>query len=115
MAIKHGKNDIMLKHNFWVVYILQCFDNTLYTGITNDLQKRLIIHNRGKASKYTRTRLPVKLIYSESVDSKSSALKREYFIKQLSRKDKIKLMLNSYRYDPTGTKKVDQRMCQRII
>lgn len=76
------------------VYILLCSDNTLYTGYTNDLKKRVKTHNKGKGAKYTRTRLPVKLIYDESYETKSEALKREYYIKQLSRKRKLDLIFN---------------------
>jgi predicted GIY-YIG superfamily endonuclease len=61
----------------WLVYILCCSDGSLYTGITNDLPKRLKAHAAGKASKYTRSRLPVRLAYSEPQRSKSTALKRE--------------------------------------
>ncbi len=75
----------------WVVYILQCADNTLYTGITNNLEKRLKTHNAGKASRYTRARLPVEVIYFEAADDKSAALKREYEIKQLPRPEKLLL------------------------
>lgn len=77
------------------VYMLKCFDDTLYTGITDDLDKRLEVHNQGKGAKYTRGRLPVKLIYSETAENKSEALKREYQIKQLTRKKKEELILNN--------------------
>lgn len=73
-------------------YILKCSDNTLYTGFTNDIEKRLIIHNKGIGAKYTRGRLPVKLVYKEKFNTKSEALKREHFIKKLSRKKKIELI-----------------------
>jgi len=76
-------------------YLLKCKDNTFYCGYTNNLEKRIKTHNVGKASKYTRARLPVKLIYVEELSSKSSALKREYAIKQLSRKDKEELVKNN--------------------
>lgn len=72
----------------WSLYILQCSDNTLYTGITNDLFRRLTQHNNGTASRYTRSRLPVKLIYHEKCRGRSSALKKEYAVKQFSRKKK---------------------------
>jgi len=75
----------------YIVYILICSDNTLYTGITNNLERRLSQHNAGKASKYTRARLPVQLFYSFEVANKSEALKEEYRIKQLSREEKLKL------------------------
>lgn len=70
------------------VYLLKCKDNTFYCGYTNNLEKRIENHNLGKGSKYTRGRLPVKLIYVEEHSSKSSALKREYKIKQFSRREK---------------------------
>ena len=76
---------------YWV-YILQCGDGTLYTGSTNDLPARVAVHNKGKGAKYTRSRLPVTLVYSEPVADRSQALKREYAIKQLSRADKIALV-----------------------
>ncbi len=76
----------------WFVYILKCEDSTLYTGITNDKEKRLSQHNNGKASKYTRVRLPVEMVYSEASDTRSSASKREWQIKQLTRKQKLKLI-----------------------
>lgn len=73
------------------VYILQCSDRTLYTGITNDMEKRIKAHSSGKGAKYTRRRLPVKLLYKEEHPDKSAALKRELEIKRLSRKEKIEL------------------------
>ncbi len=75
-------------------YILKCSDNTYYTGWTNDLEKRLTAHNSGKGSKYTRLRLPVELVYHECFKTKQEAMKREYAIKQLSRKEKEKLITN---------------------
>jgi len=74
------------------VYLLKCNDNTLYCGYTNNLEKRILTHNNGKASKYTRGRLPVKLVYVEEHSTKSSALKKEYKIKQLSKYAKEKLV-----------------------
>ena len=75
----------------WTLYILRCGDGSLYTGITNDLAKRLEEHSLGKASRYTRSRLPVKLVYRERRRSRSSALKREYRIKQWPRAKKEEL------------------------
>jgi putative endonuclease len=75
--------------NHWVVYILRCADDTLYTGATNNIHKRLAAHNAGKGAKYTKGRLPAKLHDVFVCDSKSAALKLEYKIKQLSRKDKL--------------------------
>ncbi len=76
----------------WFVYILRCADGTLYTGITNNLERRVRQHNAGTASRYTRSRLPVTLIYQESQPHKSAALKRELEIKALSRKAKKQLI-----------------------
>ena len=76
----------------WLVYLLRCRDGSLYTGITNDLPKRLRVHAAGKASRYTRSRLPVSLAYTEPQTSKSRALKREAAIKKLSRRQKDHLI-----------------------
>lgn len=73
-------------------YILQCADGTLYTGWTNNLEKRLIAHRNGVGCKYTRSRLPVDLVYSEEFENKQDAQRREYAIKQLSRQEKEQLM-----------------------
>lgn len=78
--------------NKWVVYILECGDGSLYTGITTDLNKRLKKHNEGIASKYTRAKRPVSIVYTEEAVSVSSAKKREFEIKKLSRQDKLKLI-----------------------
>jgi len=75
----------------WVVYILLCSDDTLYTGISNRIEHRLDSHRSGAASKYTRARLPVKLVHKEQHPDRSSALKREAAIKRLSRSDKLRL------------------------
>ncbi len=74
----------------YYLYILLCNDNTLYTGITNNIEKRLEIHRLGKGSKYVRSRLPFKHIYTEELEDKSEALKREIVIKEMSREKKIK-------------------------
>jgi putative endonuclease len=76
----------------WLCYILCCADDTLYTGITNDLEKRLAAHNAGTASKYTRARGPVELVFVESCADKSAALKREMEIKSLVRAEKLALI-----------------------
>jgi predicted GIY-YIG superfamily endonuclease len=72
----------------WLLYVLTCRDGTLYTGITTDLVRRVQQHNNGSASRYTRSRLPVKLVFSVSCRNRSQALKKEYAMKQLSRKKK---------------------------
>ena len=76
----------------WQVYILQCSDGTLYTGCTDNTERRLLCHNSGKGAKYTRCRLPVKLIYTEDAADKSAALRREMAIKKLSRQEKLRLI-----------------------
>lgn len=73
-------------------YILKCADGTLYTGWTNDLDRRLAVHNAGKGGKYTRSRRPVSLIYYETYDTKGEAMRREWAIKQLSREEKLGLI-----------------------
>ena len=79
----------------WTVYILRCADDSLYTGITNNLERRINEHNdsssTSKGAKYTRARQPVKLAYSEAADNRASASRREYEIKQLTRKQKLTL------------------------
>jgi len=72
----------------WSLYILKCGDGTLYTGTTNDIKRRIEMHNRGVASKYTRSRLPVKIVHHEPCRSRVDALKKEYAIKQFSRTEK---------------------------
>ena len=71
-------------------YILKCKDDSLYTGWTNDLKKRITSHNAGKGAKYTKARRPVELVYYEEFQTREEAMKREYAIKQLSRKEKKK-------------------------
>lgn len=79
----------------YYVYLLRCADGTLYTGFTNDLARRLAAHNAGRGAKYTRGRRPVELVYWESFSNKSSALRREYAIKQLPRRQKLALIQSS--------------------
>ena len=76
------------------IYILRCADGTLYTGWTNDLEKRLAAHQSGKGGKYTRARLPVELVYSERFDTKREAMRREWEVKQLTREEKLRLINN---------------------
>lgn len=78
----------------YYVYILKCSDNTLYTGYTNNLKKRLDTHNNRKGAKYTRGRIPVTLVYSQEFASKIDAQRQERTIKKLSRKEKLKLIKN---------------------
>lgn len=84
----------MTQHTLWYVYYLRCNDNSLYTGITTDIQRRLYQHNNTKlGAKYTRARRPVKLVYSETAVDKSTASKREYQLRILTKKQKEKLVL----------------------
>lgn len=73
-------------------YIVECSDGTLYTGWTNNLEKRLEAHNAGKGAKYTKPRRPVKIVYKELFETKEEAMSREFAIKQLSRIEKLKLI-----------------------
>lgn len=81
--------------NNWHLYILLCKDNTLYTGITTNVEKRLEAHQMGRGAKYTRGRNPLKLVYQELCGSHSDALKRELAIKRLSREEK-QAMIQKY-------------------
>ena len=83
----------------WYVYILGCKDDTLYTGITTQVEKRLEAHRAGRGAKYTRGRAPLELVYRETCGSHSDALKRERQIKALSRREKQKLLETA---DDTG-------------
>jgi predicted GIY-YIG superfamily endonuclease len=76
----------------WFVYILRCADNTFYTGITKDIERRIAMHERGSGAKYTKGRGPYELVYQESHPTMGQALKREAAIKALSRAAKLKLI-----------------------
>ena len=76
----------------WYVYILRCGDGTLYTGISDDVARRLAAHRSGKGAKYTRGRGPLELVYQEQVPDKAAALRREAAIKRLKRAEKEKLI-----------------------
>ena len=73
-------------------YILECNDKSLYTGWTNHLEERINVHNKGKGAKYTKGKLPVKLVYFETFSTKEEAMRREYEIKHLSRSQKLELI-----------------------
>ena len=79
----------------WYLYILRCRDNTLYTGITTDVEKRLEVHRSGKGAKYTRGRGPLELVYKEECGDHSVALKREAEIKRLPREEKLKMIVKN--------------------
>lgn len=76
----------------YTLYILKCSDNSLYTGIANDLEARLEKHRQGKGSKYVRSRLPFELVYKQVVENRNEALKLEYRIKRLSRRQKLEFI-----------------------
>jgi putative endonuclease len=82
-----------MKKDNWTVYILECSDKTYYTGITNNLEQRIRVHNSGKGARYTTGRLPVKIIYQRNDLTESQARKEEIRIKKLKRQDKEKLTL----------------------
>ena len=73
-------------------YMVKCRDGTLYTGWTNNLEKRLTDHNAGKGAKYTKSRRPVELVYYVCDETKEEAMRREYAIKRMSRKEKLQLI-----------------------
>lgn len=81
-----------MEKNNHIVYILKCKDNTLYTGYTKNLKKRLQLHESGKGAKYTRGRAPFEVVFIERYPTKEQALQREYKIKQLTRQEKLKLI-----------------------
>ena len=82
----------------WVVYILKCADDTLYTGITNNLEARLAKHESGAGAKYTRSRGPYEVLFTENHESRSTATKREAEIKSLSRERKLQLVSSALRF-----------------
>jgi predicted GIY-YIG superfamily endonuclease len=92
MAKKDRKPKAKPSGEKWIVYIVQCADGSLYTGITKDVKRRCQQHNAGTASRYTRSRRPVKLIYQEAHPDQSSALKREAAIKAMTRKEKLAMI-----------------------
>ncbi len=83
----------------WYVYMLRCKDGTLYTGMTDDLYRRLATHNAGKGAKYTRGRGSVELVYHEEYKTKVEACRREYRIKRLTKQEKIKLISDGSKAD----------------
>ncbi len=80
------------KKERWILYILECKDKSFYTGITNNLERRLKAHEEGRASRFTRTRRPVKLLYQESCGSRTQALVRECAVKSFRKKKKEELI-----------------------
>ena len=78
----------------WVLYIIRCNDNSMYTGITTDLQRRLLSHLKGTGAKYTKRKGPFKVLYTEQHEDRSGASKREYQIKKLTHQKKLDFILN---------------------
>jgi putative endonuclease len=98
--------------NLWTVYMLRCSDGSLYTGITNDLARRVRQHGGGKAAAYTRSRRPVRLVFAESAADRSAALRREAALKRLSRAQKLAL-LTSRRLSPSSRRRGAPRSTAR--
>jgi predicted GIY-YIG superfamily endonuclease len=96
---KPNKKTETVKANAWLVYILRCSDDSLYTGVTTDVKRRSEQHNAGTASRYTRSRLPVRVEYQEPHATRSSASKRECAIKAMARLEKESLMRRSAQRD----------------
>lgn len=88
-------------------YMVECRDGSLYTGWTNHLEKRMKCHNEGKGAKYTKSRLPVRLVFYEIFSTKKEAMQREYAIKRLKRKDKLALI--------EGQSEEIRANCQKIV
>lgn len=86
----------------WYVYMLRCGDGSLYTGSTTDVQKRLAVHQSGKGAKYTRSRPPVELVYTELAADRSAAFRREAAIKKLTRAEKLKLTEKENEHETEG-------------
>ncbi len=93
LELMKSKRKHSSKKDPWFLYILKCCDGSFYTGITKDIERRFKVHNTGKAAKYTRSRLPVKLIYQEKCRNRTAALVRECAVKALPRKKKEELVL----------------------
>lgn len=95
----------MDKMNEHLFYVLECNDGSYYAGYTNDLEKRIRTHNEGKGAKYTRAKLPVRLIYQESYETKQEAMRAEYKFKQLARAAKEQYMREGQRNDEITEKR----------
>lgn len=96
----------------WAVYMLECAGGALYTGATNDMSRRLEMHQRGRGAAFTRSRLPVKLVYFQRVRDRSAALRREAAIKRLSRPEKLSLVrprVTSRRRSPSSRRRGSAR------
>ncbi|TYR78328.1 GIY-YIG nuclease family protein [Priestia megaterium] len=95
----------MENHNHYF-YVVECSDETYYAGYTNDLLRRISVHNSGKGAKYTRARLPVSLLWYEAYKTKTEAMKKEYWFKQLTRKQKEKYIRKEKQKSYESTKEL---------
>jgi putative endonuclease len=95
-----------MENNDHFFYVLTCTDGSYYGGYTNNLERRIKLHNEGKGAKYTRGRGPVKLTYSKGFDNKSDALRAEYYFKRLSRKKKIEFLIRETSDDNVAAKEL---------
>lgn len=86
----------------WFLYILRCADDTLYTGITDDIPRRMAQHNAGKGAKYTRGRGPVELLYQEEFMNRGEASRREYQVHRMTRREKLELVARNPAYAVTA-------------
>lgn len=98
----------------WFVYMLRCGDGSLYTGYTDDIPRRLAVHQSGKGAKYTRSRLPVMLAYWEELPDKSSALRREAAVKRLTRRQKLALIAEKEKSSMTEMRRKDRQMPEKF-
>ena len=87
-----GQDHIDKLTGLWSIYVVRCSDGTLYCGISNNITKRIDAHNNGKGAKYTKSRLPVSLVYSEEIGTMSAAMRRERQIKKMTRRQKNDLI-----------------------
>lgn len=94
MQEKEKKARKKSRNEKWFLYILECSDGSFYTGITNDLERRVKMHGDGRGAKYTRSRRPVRMIYSESCKGRTAAMVRECAVKTYSKKEKMKLIFS---------------------
>jgi len=105
MRGKEKRRRKKLRREDWFLYLLKCRDGSFYTGITNNLERRFALHNAGRASRYTRTRRPVQLVYRETCSGRTDALVRECAVKAYSRKQKEKLAGRLYSFTASFRRK----------
>jgi len=111
---KARKKTEAVKADAWVLYILRCSDGSLYTGVTTDVKRRTAQHNAGTASRYTRSRLPVRVAYQEPATSRSSALKREWAVKSMARLEKESLIRAAGRVQCGYAPRIESRANRQV-